>query len=298
MTEGYGLIEGQEKVKARFLRALLAVSGDAENEAGTRKDTETGRGEKTEDEQEKDMLYEIGEFLQEPLDFNDWKAVRQFLGERKGQYPGLARFSGKISEGWSRNVFPVGTGQEPRADAGAFSQEQAGTLEQREDSENNGRLFLYHAESTEDILMLMDYLWNEMISDRKESRGSWIFIEAVDGLLKNKFCARYLMKYLQQCSAFRTVVTVAVQDAVGLAGNVEQSVALEELVGGCGYVKLLNLGPMERKKLAEVLNLPNALIPYVTNVEPSKGLILTSASNVPFDDNFLGREDPFVELFL
>lgn len=280
MTEGYGLIEGQEKVKTRFVRALLAVSGDAGNGAGARKDTKTGG-------REKDMLYEIGEFLQEAVDFNDWGAVWKFLMERKGQYPGLAEFSGKISEGWSRNGFPAGTGQE-----------QAGNLEQWADSENKGRLFLYHAESTGDILMLMDYLWNEMISDRKEGRGSWIFIEAVDGLLENKFCARYLMKYLQQCSAFRTVVTVAVQDAVGLAGNVEQSVALEELAGGCGYVKLLNLGPVERKKLAEVLNLPNALLPYVTNVEPSKGLILTSASNVPFDDNFLGKEDPFVELFL
>lgn len=299
MTEGYGLIERQEKVKARFLRALLAVSGDSGNEAGIRKGTtEAWRGEKKEDEREKDMLFEIGEFLQEAVDFNDWEAVRQFLGERKGQYPGLAEFSEKISEGWSRNVFPAGTGQEPQADAGAFLQEQVGNAEQWEDSDNNGRLFLYHAESAEDILMLMDYLWNEMIRDRKEGRGSWIFIEAVDGLLKNKFCAGYLMKYLQQCGAFRTVVTVAVQDAVGLAGNVEQSVALEELAGGCGYVKLLNLGPVERKKLAEVLNLPNALLPYVTNVEPSKGLILTSASNVPFDDNFLGREDPFVELFL
>lgn len=297
MTEGYGLIERQEKVKARFLRALLAVSGDAGSGAEDRKKIETGRGEKTADEREKDMLYELGEFLQEAVDFNDWGAVWKFLMERKRQYPVLAEFSAKIGKGW-RNGFPVETGQEPQADAGAFSQEQAGNLEQWEDSENNGRLFLYHAESVGDILMLMDYLWNEMISDRKEGRGSWIFIEAVDGLLKNKFCARYLMKYLRQCSAFRTVVTVAVQDAVGLTGNVEQSVALEELAGGCGYVKLLNLGPVERKKLAEVLNLPNALLPYVTNVEPSKGLILTSASNVPFDDNFLGREDPFVELFL
>lgn len=298
MTDGYGLIEGQEKVKTRFLRALLAVSGYAGSEAGARKDTETGRGEKTGDERERDMLYEIGEFLQEAVDFNDWEAVWKFLMERKGQYPGLAGVSGEISEGRSRNGFPAETGQEPQTDVEAFSQEQAGNLEQWSDSENKGRLFLYHAESTGDILMLMDYLWNEMISDRKEGRGSWIFIEAVDGLLENKFCARYLMKYLQQCSAFKTVVTVAVQDAVGLAGNVEQSVALEELAGGCGYVKLLNLGPVERKKLAEVLNLPNALLPYVTNVEPSKGLVLTSASNVPFDDNFLGREDPFVRLFL
>lgn len=317
MTEGYGLIEGQEKVKARFLRALLAVSGDAGKRAGigTGTFTETRRVEKTGEELEKDFVSEIEGFLQEPLDFNDWEAVRRFLRERKGQYPVLAEFSAKIGEGWSRNGFPVGTGQEPRADAGAFSQEQVGNLEsqvdigassqeqaknleQWADSENNGRLFLYHGESTEDILMLMDYLWNEMISDRKQGRGSWIFIEAVDGLLKNKFCARYLMKYLQQCGAFRTVVTVAVQDAVGLTGNVEQSVALEELARGCGYVKLLNLGPVERKKLAEVLNIPNALLPYVTNVEPSKGLILTSASNVPFDDNFLGKEDPFVKLFL
>ena len=315
MTDGYGLIEGQEKVKTRFLRALLAVSADAGSEAGARRDTETGRGEKTGDEREKDMLYEIGEFLQEAVDFNDWGAVWKFLMERKGQYPVLAEVSAKISEERSRKGFPAGTGQEPQADAGAFSQEQignlesqadigassqeqAGSMEQWADAENKGRLFLYHAESAKDILMLMDYLWNEMIINRKQGRGSWIFIEAVDGLLENKFCARYLMKYLQQCGAFRTVVTVAVQDAVGLAGNVEQSVALEELAGGCGYVKLLNLGPVERKKLAEVLNLPNALLPYVTNVEPSKGLILTSASNVPFDDNFLGREDPFVELFL
>jgi len=289
MTEGYGLIEGKEKVKAGFLKALLAVSGDAGKGAGageeaeirkdavTGKDTETRKGTVTEkeaetgrgEEPERALALQIEEFLQEPLDFNDGEAVREYLEERKGKYPGLAELSGTIR----------GT--------------QDGGME-----ENDGRLFLYHAKSTGDILMLMDYLWNEMIRDRKQGRGSWIFIEAVDGLLGNGACARYLMKYLRQCGAFRTVVTVAVQDAVGLAGNVEQSVALEELAVGCGYVKLLNLGPVERKKLAGVLNLPNALLPYVTNVEPSKGLILTSASNVPFDDNFLGKEDPFVELFL
>ncbi len=325
ITEGYGLIEEPEKVKTRLLRALLEVSGDAGRGAGDRKKIETGRGKKTGDEWEKDMLQEIGEFLQELLDFNDWDAVSGFLAEREGKYPGLAGLSAKVSAGGRKNgasgVPMAGAEVQLRTGAGIFSREQAleedwasrqdgdilgqdsilerdGNLEQGADSEKEGRLFLYHADSTEDILMLMDYLWNEMVYDRKEGWGSWIFIEPVDGLLKNRACARYLVKYLQQCCAFRTVVTAVVQDAAGLAGNVEESVALEELAGGCGYVKLLNLGPVERKKLAGVLNIPNALLPYVTNVEPSKGLILTSASNVPFDDNFLGREDPFVELFL
>lgn len=340
MTEGYGLIEERGKVKERFLGALLAVSLNAGNGTGIRMGMfmETGGEEKTGEERGKDLSFEIGGFLQEPLDFNDWRAVREFLEERKEEYPTLAELSIRVSGGkdgaedyfGGRNNgadslemesgdgedigLAYGIGENPLAKAGKISQDdilkQNGVLGQGSipgqgvdlkrgmDSEQGGRLFLYHAESTGDILMLMDYLWDGMIRDRKQGRGSWIFIEPVDGLLKDGACARYLMKYLQQCSAFGTVVTVAVQDAAGLAGDAGQSVALEELARACGYVKLLNLGPVERKKLAGALNIPNALLPYVSNVEPSKGLILTSASNVPFDDNFLGRDDPFVELFL
>lgn len=318
MTDGYGLIEDRGKVKERFLTALLSVSVEAGKKAaaGAGTFTEAGRGEKAGDGQERDLMSEIRGFLQEPLDFNDWEAVGEFLGEGQEKYPGLAELSARVSDRKDRMADCPGGRNDgadslfggalaetevwDMVDAGPGFSARGGLLaeDRKVSREQDGRLFLYHAESTGDILMLMDYLWNGMIRDRKQGRGSWIFIEAVDGLLKNGACARYLMKYLQQCSAFRTVVTVAVQDAAGLAGDAGHSVALEELARGCGYVKLLNLGPVERKKLAGALNLPNALLPYVSNVEPSKGLILTSASNVPFDDNFLGKDDPFVELFL
>lgn len=108
----------------------------------------------------------------------------------------------------------------------------------------------------------------------------------------------YLLKYLKASSDIRNVVTVLVQDAVGLmAANVSSAIAVEELVSSCGYVKLLNQGPIERKRFTDVLNIPNALLPYITYVEPGQGLIITPVSNVAFNDNFLEKGNEFTKLF-
>ena len=92
------------------------------------------------------------------------------------------------------------------------------------------------------------------------------------------------------------MVTVLVQDAVEIMTTIAGSLALEDLVCGCGYVKLLNQGPIERKKFTEVLNIPNALLSYITNVEPSQGLIITPTSSVAFNDNFLGKDSEFTKI--
>lgn len=64
-------------------------------------------------------------------------------------------------------------------------------------------------------------------------------------------------------------------------------------------MKLLNQGPVERKKYAELLDIPNALLPYISNVEPGKGIIITPSGNVAFNDNWteLYPEGNFRKLF-
>ena len=103
---------------------------------------------------------------------------------------------------------------------------------------------------------------------------------------------------MKNTSSIRNVTTAVIQDTVGvMARSISSSIALEELVTDCGYIKLLNCDPLERKKFTELLNIPNALIPYITNVEPSQGLIVTPASNIAFNDNFLDKGNEFTELF-
>ena len=165
-------------------------------------------------------------------------------------------------------------------------------------SRETGRLRLYKVWNKEELLVTMEYLWNQSVTEKKSNQSNWYFIEPVDCLMVQEATLNYLLWFLKSCSAIKNVATVVVQDAVGLmASSISSSIAVEEVVSGCGYVKLLNQGPVERKKFVELLNIPNALIPYITNVEPGQGLIVTPASSMAFDDNFLERGHEFTELF-
>ena len=160
------------------------------------------------------------------------------------------------------------------------------------------RLRLYKVRNKEELLITMEYLWNQSVTEKKNGQSNWYFIEPVDCLMMQEATLNYLLWFLKSCSAIKNVATVVLQDAVGvIASSTFSSIAMEEVVSGCGYVKLLNQGPVERKKFVELLNIPNALIPYITNVEPGQGLLITPASSVAFDDNFLERGHEFTELF-
>ena len=171
--------------------------------------------------------------------------------------------------------------------------------EQENDNEQS-RLILYQPKNPAEYLATMEHLWNQSIEDKKNNITSWIFLDGIDEFLTvthgENAILSYLLRYLKGSSDIRNVVTVLVQDAVELMTTIAGSLALEDLVCGCGYVKLLNQGPIERKKFTEVLNIPNALLSYITNVEPSQGLIITPTSSVAFNDNFLGKDNEFSKI--
>ena len=164
--------------------------------------------------------------------------------------------------------------------------------------ESKARLRLFKAHTREDVLVFMEYLWNESIKDKIASKSNWLFVDAIDAVLKNEEALSYLLKYIKQTRALQNVVTFVIQEIPVLMHEPGTAISAEELITECGYVKLLNLGPVERKKLVEILNIPNALIPFVTNVEHSKGLIITSVANTPFDDSFLDSNSEFTSMFL
>ena len=105
------------------------------------------------------------------------------------------------------------------------------------------------------------------------------------------------MEYIDKCNKFETIVTMVVQSSVKLMSDNKTLIRLEELVNGCTYYKLLNQGAIERKKYSDLLNIPNSLINYITNVDYGKGLIITPSSNIAFDDNFVEEKSAFYDIF-
>ncbi len=152
--------------------------------------------------------------------------------------------------------------------------------------EESARITVYKTCNDAEVLMLLDYLWNKGIKDKKKGISNWIFIDDADDVLRTVEGTEYFIKYLSDSSDMQTITTFVIKDSLSLFNNPTKTTYLENAVNACGYVKLLNQGPIERKKFEEILSIPSALIPYVSSVSPGKGLIITPQSNIAFNDNF------------
>ncbi|MCR4763460.1 MAG: hypothetical protein K5696_08005 [Lachnospiraceae bacterium] len=161
------------------------------------------------------------------------------------------------------------------------------------------RLVIHKTADAGEMLMLLDALWNLTLKDKHQGRSHQIFIDGADPLLTEPDTSEYLEILLKKCSQFQTITTLVIDNSVKLLGQPVSAIALERIAQGAGYIKLLNLGPIERRRYAEILNLPNALLPYISNVEPGKGIIVTPASNIAFNDNYteLYPDGSFKDLF-
>ena len=260
---GYGILEDDHIAKSLFLEALFAHAAEALHHEQQRPEDDS--------EMEKECARLMAEMREQGIR-NGERALRYLEKEQAG-YPLVAECL-----------------------IGLFSEYG----EMREARKSEARLVVHRTADLKETLIVMDMLWNRALSDKHEGKSNWIFIDPADDILMQQEAADYLLKYMQNASLFQTVVTVSIGNTVKLLGQPSTAVALENTVQAMGYVKLLNQGPVERKRYAELLDIPNALLPYISNVEPGKGIILTPSGNVAFNDNFseLCPEGSFKELFV
>lgn len=167
---------------------------------------------------------------------------------------------------------------------------------------SDNRLFLIKAKSSVEMLLALDHLFAYQLSQKEESKTCWLFIDSFDEIFSTEQGAGFLLDYVEKMNRLQNVFTMVIQSSVKLFTENATSFRLTDLINASGYYKLLNQAAIERKKYTDILNIPSALVNYITSAELGKGIILTPASNVAFDDNFaLETEDDvtakFYELF-
>lgn len=261
MEENYGLMDSDRYHKSFFLEAMIA---SAISRNAFIKDELDEKSIKTEGE-----VRAILDAMDDgKVDFEDIEGVLGFINRKKEEYPLL------------------------RETLYSAAFENIGTS-----AEDKGRLQLCRVNSPLQLCIMLDYLWNRVIRDLKQNVATWIFIDSVDSLACLAQGSAYLTEYVGKCNSLKTVFTAVIQSTVRMLANESSGMYFDELVGACGYFKLLNQGAIERKKYAELLTIPNSLLEHITNREPGKGVVLTSASNTAFDDSFLEESQDFLELF-
>ncbi len=205
---------------------------------------------------------------------NHFKVLQQYLADNRYRYPAISELV-------------------DRADTSYVGGRQ---------HDKTSRLTIYKVRHRTEILVLLDYLRNKTVSDlvgdeNGKSRLNWIFLDPADSLLEDSSSADYLSEYMYKSNLMQTVLTLVLQDSVRLINSQSSIMAFEEVVRNSGYFKLLNQGPVERHKFIDLLAIPQALVPFISNVEPGKGIIITASSNMAFDDSFIDKNSKYHQLF-
>ena len=270
MVEHYGMMNPDKYSKALMLEALFETLCAAA--PGLRSKTKPGGPDDTEYERADLVAKETESLLMEDINLEDAEEVVRILQGNPEKYANLREIAEEILK-YADHGF---------VDSGEYE---------------NARLVLFKVGSTEEKVVLMDSLFNQGILDKMNNVSDWIFIDPVDDLIESEQTNAFLIDYIEKMNALKNVLTMVVQSSVKLFSESVTALRFGDVIGQTGYFKLLNQGVIERRCFSEILNIPQTLVNYITGAELGKGLILTSASNYAFDDNFDEGEEGFYRLF-
>ena len=132
------------------------------------------------------------------------------------------------------------------------------------------------------MLVVLDSILNRITQNRAKGKNTYIFIDEIYLLFQHEYSANFLFtlwKRVRKYGAFATGITQNVDDLL-------QSHTARTMLANSEFIIMLNQASTDRLKLAELLNISDLQMSYITNVEAGHGLIKVGSSLVPFENKF------------
>ncbi|MGG1597487.1 VirB4-like conjugal transfer ATPase, CD1110 family [Paenibacillus naphthalenovorans] len=132
------------------------------------------------------------------------------------------------------------------------------------------------------MLVVLDSILNRITQNRAKGKNTFIFIDEIYLLFQHEYSANFLFtlwKRVRKYGAFCTGITQNVDDLL-------QSHTARTMLANSEFIVMLNQASTDRKELAELLNISDLQLSYITNVDAGNGLLKVGSSLVPFTDSF------------
>ncbi|MEK3867408.1 ATP-binding protein [Paenibacillus sp. FSL H7-0716] len=132
------------------------------------------------------------------------------------------------------------------------------------------------------MLVVLDNILNRITQNRARGKNTFIFIDEIYLLFQHEYSANFLFtlwKRVRKYGAFCTGITQNVDDLL-------QSHTARTMLANSEFIVMLNQASTDRIELAELLNISDLQLSYITNVDAGNGLIKVGSSLVPFTDKF------------
>lgn len=148
------------------------------------------------------------------------------------------------------------------------------------------------------MLILLDHVWNRTCRNRKLNRRTYIFIDEVHLLMKSPMVANYLQKFykvMRKLGGAPCSITQNVEDLI-------TSEAGRGIINNTPFIVILKQSQMDRTALAQLFNLSETQLSYITNSKPGEGLLYVQGSQnmdntaiIPFR-NVIPESNPIFKL--
>lgn len=132
------------------------------------------------------------------------------------------------------------------------------------------------------MLVVLDSILNRITMNRVKGRNTFIFIDEIYLLFQHEYSANFLFtlwKRVRKYGAFCTGITQNVEDML-------QSHTARTMLANSELIIMLNQATTDRIELANLLNISDLQMSYITNVNVGEGLIKIGNSLIPFINRF------------
>ncbi len=132
------------------------------------------------------------------------------------------------------------------------------------------------------LLVITDAMLNRVTENWKKGKRTHIFLDEFHVVFENEFSGEFFnsaWRRFRKRNAFPTAITQNVEYLL-------DSVLASTMLSNSEYIVMLNQAASDRQKLAELLNISNEQMSYITNADAGCGLIKYGSSLVPFVNQF------------
>lgn len=132
------------------------------------------------------------------------------------------------------------------------------------------------------MLVTLDAIFNRVIQNWKRGKTTWIFCDEFYLLFRYKYSADFFYRLWKRIRKYNGLVT-------GLTQNVDELLRSDTarlMLANSEFLILLNQSKTDRDEIAQLLNISETQLGYITNVAAGCGLIRCAGNIVPFENSF------------
>ncbi len=132
------------------------------------------------------------------------------------------------------------------------------------------------------LLVITDTMINRVTLNWKKGKRTHVFIDEYHVVFENEQSSNFFTSAWRQFRKRNAYPTAITQNVEFLLNSVEASTMLSN----SEFIVMLNQAPSDRERLAELLNISEQQMGYITNAAPGCGLIRYGGALVPFENHF------------